>query len=341
MSQLHKDSLVLVIHDHEPIADDLHRCLEGGITGKVMLPVLDVRIQSDAFATGPITEGWARHALEEFGKTFRQIEATEGKAFVATSDRDFVRAKQEGRLAILLGAEGGKLIEESLELLQAFYCMGLRVLQLTWAFPNQISRCDEADGGPGLLPFGRELIRELNRLGVLVDVEHAGQKTFYQTLELSRKPIVMSHGGTHGALRRSRHPEWSRGDYGCFLDDDMLKALSQNGGLLGINFFGPAFYRGAEASCDITLDDVLDHFDYVAGLVGPDTLALGCDYFPTYGHWAELQRNQNSPPEHFVLPKEQLPRFTAALLHRGWNQEDITKVLGGNFLRVCREVFGE
>jgi len=338
--QIHTRTPVILIHDHVPLPADVDDCLAGGICGKVHLPILDIQIGPDAMATGRVTEGWARHALEQFGQSFRQIEA-DPRLKLATTAADFERARQQRRLAVLLGSEGGKLIEGSLDLLYGFYEMGYRWMQLTWAFPNQIASFYGPDEGPGLTDFGRELIGVLNHLGILIDVEHSGKQVFEQVMELSAQPILMSHGGAHGALQRSRHPEWNRGSYGCFLDDAMLKALAQKGGLLGIHFFGPVYFRNAESFCDITLADVLDHVQYVADLVGPDVLALGCDFFPTTGDWAELQRSQNSPPDHFVVRKQQLWRFTAELLRRGWPESDIQKVLGGNFLRVCRKVFGE
>jgi membrane dipeptidase len=335
---LHDQTPVILVHDHEPPRDDLERCRAGGICGKVSLPVLDVKIQGDPLSTGMETRGWARHATAEFARTLAQIRQAGKRMRLVTRAQDFSDALTGKQVAVLLGSEGGKLIEGSLARLQTFYRLGYRFMGLTWAYPNQISYLD-GQPEPGLTRFGRQLVPELNRLGILIDVGHAGQRTFFQLLELSGHPILMSHGGAQGAVKRSRHPDWPAG-LGCFCDDEMLRALAQTGGLLGINFVGHVFYRD-NGFCDITLDDVIAHFDYVTELVGPDVLALGCDYFPTTGAWAELQRRQNSPVDSYVVRKERLWEFTAALLQRGWREADIINVLGGNFLRLCRRVLGE
>jgi membrane dipeptidase len=207
-----------------------------------------------------------------------------------------------------------------------------------WNFPNQIAQTGRPKDGPSLTPWGRGLIRELNRLGIIIDVAHAGRQAFHQALDISEHPILLSHGGAYGAIRRSRHPDWSRDWHGSFADDDMLRGLAQTGGLLGINLFGPLFFVDSSGASDISDNDVADHFQYVAETVGVDVLALGCDYFPNYGGWRALLPGHDATRDHFVLPKERLPRLTALLLARGWREEDIVKVLSGNFLRFCERV---
>ena len=337
-AELHRQYPVILIHDHEPLGDDLEKCRRAGITGKVLLPVLDVIMHGDPFATGPVLEGWADHARSEFRKTLAAIQATRGQAFQATCAQDFRYAHREGKLAVLLGSEGGKLIEGSLARLTEFYQMGYRCMQLTWNFPNHLIQPTGPAGESELTAFGRELIRELNRLGIIVDVAHAGRRAGHQVLELSAHPVLLSHGGARGAIRRSRHPDWNRYRDVSFVDDEFLRLLAGTGGLLGINFYGPLFFEDAQGVADTTVSDVADHFQYVAETVGVEVLALGCDYFPTDGAWSALLPRQDATHDHFVLPKDRLPLLTAELLARGWGNEDIGKVLSGNFLRLCERV---
>ena len=334
---LHKRVPVITIHDHDPIADDLEGCLAGGISAKVLMPVVDIKIQRDPMATGRVLDGWAEHARTEFREMLRQIADSGGRAFLATSEAEIERAHREGKLAVIMGAEGGKLIEDSLPLLHEFHRMGLRFVGLTWAFPNRISNMDDP-AQPGLTAFGKTVVAEMNRLGIVIDIGHAGYRTFFQTLELSSHPIVFSHGGAKGAILRSRHPDWYSGA-NCFCDDDMLKALAETGGLIGVNFVGHVFHR-SHGTTDVVMADVIDHFEYVAERVGVDVLALGCDYFPTHGLWAELQRSQDSPADSYIVRKERLWDFTAALLDHGWSEADLVKILGGNALRVFKKVLG-
>ena len=292
--RIHAETPVILPHDHEPLSDDLDRCLAAGICGKVAMPVIDILLDHpDPISTHDVREGWAKLALAEYGRLFRDIEASGGRAFIATSADDFLRAHAERTLGVMLGAEGGNLIEGSLDLLHCFYRLGLRFLQLTWAFPNHIARPGGRDGS-GLTAFGRALIPELNRLGVMIDIGHAGYATLYQVLELSSQPVLMAHGGADGAVRRSRHPQWGVSAPGVFWDDNAIRALVQAGGLFGVNFFAPVYFRDENAFCDVTLDDVIPHFEYIAELVGADGLSIGPDYFPNYGGWERLERSQNS-----------------------------------------------
>ena len=340
-AEIHRQHPVILIHDHEPVSDDLDKCRVAGISGKVYLPVMDVIMNDHPFATGPVLSGWADHARKEFQGTLAAIQATRGQALLALSGTDFLKAHREGKLAVLLGSEGGKLIEGSLSLLSEFHRMGLRCMQLIWNYANHIFQATGSAGEWGMTAFGRDLVRELNRLGIIVDVTHAGRMACRQVMEISAHPVMLSHGGALGAIRRSRHPDWSRYKYVSFVEDEILRHLAQTGGLLGINFYAPLFFEDSNGISDTSVEDVADHFQYVAETAGVDVLALGCDYFPRRGGWLALLPGHDAARDPFVVPKDRLQLLTVNLLARGWREEDIAKILGGNFLRFCERVLAQ
>jgi membrane dipeptidase len=226
---------------------------------------------------------------------------------------DFLRAKQEGKVAILIGVEGAKLLEGKLDNLRMFHGLGLRELQLRWAVPNQIVERDELTG------FGVEVVRECQKLGIVVDLTHIPSAAYYRAIELLEKPPIVSHGAAGGRD----------------LDDKQLKALASRRGVLGLHFYSS--YLGPRP----TVDRVVEQVDYVAQTVGIETVGLGVDFFPTTGDWGDFQRAQGTTDISWAVPDiGQMRRVTDALARRNYSDADVSGVLGGNFLRVCREVFG-
>lgn len=311
---IHRRSLVAVIHDHRPISEDLPLMTEGGVTAKVYQITLDVDVDAGYHASRDQTEGWFRLAARGMEQALREIEAHHQGCILARKASDIQGAKEEGRIAIILGAEGARWLEGSLEPLQLFHRLGLRELQLTWAFPNPLV----PDGH--LSPFGAEVVSECEKLGVLVDVTHIPKKAFYEVINRAQQPVIVSHG-TAESLTKD-------------LDDDQLRALASTGGLLGVHFY--ITYLSPKP----TPEDVFKQIDYVAQLVGIDHVALGIDFFPTEGVWRDLQVAQGATNLRWaVKDMSEMPKITQCLVEHGYSEEDISKVLGGNFLRVCEEVF--
>jgi membrane dipeptidase len=323
--QLHADSLVWVMHCHVPLADDLERTRAGGVTGKVLNLVVDVDIGPDIRATGQQQEGWAKKALIALDQLHRDIDASGEHAVIVTTAAEIEQAKREGKTGILIGVEGGKLLEGDLALLRMFYRMGLRELQLAWAVPNLLK--DEN----GLTPFGRDAVREMNRLGMIIDLTHIPRRAFDDVVALSTQPVIISHGGARGVNDKD-------------LGDEEIRAIAGTGGMVGIHFYITyMFRRRADGSRDedITVEDVVDHISYVRDLVGIDHVGLGVDFFPTDPPWTAMQQAQGTPTLKWVIDgMHQMPLITDALVRRGYSDEEIRKVLGLNFLRVCRTIFG-
>jgi membrane dipeptidase len=267
---------------------------------------------------------------------------------------DILGAKQSGRFGVLLSVEGGHAIEDSLEKLRAFHDLGVRSLTLTWNNSNRWADSSaEAPRHHGLTVFGRDVIREMNRLGMLVDVSHASDETFWQVLEISTAPIVATHSCARALASAPRN-----------LTDEQLRALASAGGVCMVNFF-PAFlsdtwreawntlaperhalhqqaakpYRAAgqpvphsvSSRVDreiasrippVPLAALIDHIDHIASVAGIDHVGLGSDFdgIPAL-------------PEGLTSAAD-LPNITRALHQRGYTAEHLHKILGGNFLRV-------
>jgi len=243
---------------------------------------------------------------------FEQMLANNPEMMKVTSYEDAIKAKKDNRIAGLLAIEGGEALEGSLSVLRMLYNLGLRSIGLTW---NQRNRIAEGVGdcvsGGGLTKFGRELIAEMNKLGVIVDVSHLSPAGYWDVIEFSEKPIIASHSNARAVCDHPRN-----------LYDDQIKALAENGGVMGMNFCVP-FVKDAD---EVTIEDMLDHVDHIVNLVGVDHVGLGSDFD---GISASPKGLENITT---------IPNFTHGLVERGYTDEEIVKILGGNYLRVLKEV---
>jgi membrane dipeptidase len=247
---------------------------------------------------------------------------------LATSAPDVRRIAGEGRIAALMGLEGGHAIENDLANLRAFHARGVRYLTLAWENTNDWadSSGDEARHG-GLTDFGREVVREMNRLGMLVDVSHVSDQTFWDTLEVATRPVIASHSSARALADVPRN-----------LSDEMLRAVAKNGGVVMVNF-GGAFIDPRKAGLGRVLWDalvhlgpspvplarLLDQIEHVARVAGSDLVGFGSDFDGT-----------------LFLPEGArdvagFPAITAGLAERGWGESDLRKLLGENTLRVLAE----
>lgn len=278
------------------------------------------------------------------------------KLAVVHSTAEVEKARSEGLMALALGMENGSPIEGEMEKLRHFHQRGIRYITLAHSLSNHISDSsyDENRQWNGLSPFGREVVAEMNRLGIMVDVSHLSDDAFYQVLEVSAAPVIASHSS-------ARHftPGWERN-----MSDDMIKALAGNGGVIMINF-GSSFltnearmwyeamgdardtwlaetghdrdgpesegwqdaYREANPLPFAALSNLADHFDHVIELVGVQHVGIGSDFD---GVGDSLPVGMKSVADY--------PNLVEELLRRGYGEDDIEAILGGNLMRVWRTV---
>jgi membrane dipeptidase len=278
---------------------------------------------------------------------------------LATTAADIRRIAAAGRLAALMGLEGGYAIDERLENVEKYYRLGVRYMSPAWSVSLSWagSSGDEAGQTRGLNEFGRAVIAEMNRLGIMVDVSHVSDQTFWDIVETSKKPVIATHSGVRSIVNVPRN-----------LTDDQLRALARTGGLCAVVFY-PRFiepgWQEAQRKVDaeiaplvaeasrtangtaaqkkfardrvrereyarrlppVSVARVVDHIDYIVKLVGVDHVGVGSDF----------DGIQSVP--HDLSTVADFPNLTAELLKRGYSDGDITKILGGNMLRVMEKV---
>jgi membrane dipeptidase len=328
--ELHARSVVLIAHDHLGEAATLLSLPTTGLTGKV----LHVSVDADVWSSPEVRQasvdrytGFTEPARQELERVAKLVADHPEALLLATSAEHLREAQRTGRTALVIGFEGGKPLERDLGLLHEFHARGLRVLQLTWAGGNYL--CDyRAGAGEGLTAWGREIVQECNRLGLMIDPGHCSRRAFDEVLELSTAPVGVLH-----AIPAGSKP--GAGD----LSDEQLRALAAEGGIIGLHFFSHYLHPRRPA----TVEDLVDHVTYVADLIGLDHVALGGDYLeltPAFreGHGLPASGFLGIPPDldHY----DKLVNITDALLRRGFSPSETQQVLGENLLRVWREVWG-
>ena len=283
-----------------------------------------------------------RDTTQALGRWLGWIEQYREDLVHVTTIQDIYRAKQEGKLGILFHFQNTLSIERDLSMLSVYYHLGVRVVQLTYNEQNFVGAGCEEEKDAGLSKFGKAVVSTMNRLGIVVDCSHTGLKTTWDALHHSEKPIVVSHANAQVVCDNERN-----------LPDDVISAIADQSGLVGLVGF-PAFVkRGVQQP---SLGDLLDHCDHICQLAGHSrSVALGLDY---YKGMAEVEKDSNKalrdyqqrvdqgiwnprnypPPPHYYplgleTPRE-FPNLTETLLRRGYKEKDVVNILGGNWLRV-------
>jgi membrane dipeptidase len=314
---------------------------------------------------------YARRTLVLIDSVKQQVAKHPDQIEFAASAEDIEKAHRDHKFAALMGIEGGHSIEDSLALLRQYYALGVRYMTLTWS--NSTAWADSSGDindtsiphtKEGLNEFGKDVVYEMNRLGMMVDISHVADRTFYRTLVITRAPVIASHSGARALCDAPRN-----------MTDDMLRAVANSGGpnskggVVQVNFYSgfvSQAYRNAQVAMqpevdkavqelkdkakaegkELTYDQIskvqrqyadkiprpplsmlIDHIDHIAKVAGVDHVGLGSDFDGVSG---QLPEGLDSPAD--------LPKITEALMVRGYSAEDCRKILGGNLLRVFREV---
>jgi len=310
---------------------DIPRLREGGVSAVVLA------VYAGKPADPKDGVAAARAQLDRIDET---VERHKDSLVLARTQEDVRSAKRGGRIAVLIGIEGGYLIADSLEVLREFRERGAIYMTLTHAFHTTWADSSGVHEPlpplhGGLTDFGREVVREMNRIGMIVDVSHVSDETFWDVLDTSSAPPIASHSSCRAVSPHRRN-----------LSDDMIRALAGRGGVIQINFAAafvdPDFpeldpktandwwERGGFTNGPLTdhvtpLDVLVNHFDHALRLVGPEHVGIGSDFDGV----GALPRGMEDC--------SRLPYLTAALLRRGYSENDLEKVLGGNLLRVMEE----
>ncbi len=286
---------------------DLPRLREGGITCQVMALYIEPQYKPTRSArrTLEMLDGFYSLLLES--EEFR----------LATSASDIVKAKGDGEPCALLSIEGGEAVEGSLGLLRDYHRLGVRAMGLTWNERNDIADGQgEKSAGSGLTDFGISLVKEMERLGMLVDVSHLSDTSFWAVDKYAERPYIASHSNCRALASASRN-----------LTDQQIEALAKKGGVIGV-VFAPYFVDNDITK--VSLSRLCDHIDHIKKLVGVDHVGLGSD-FDGFGL---------SPGSGTVMKDASgMPKITEELANRGYAEEEIKKVLGGNWLRLYTESF--
>ncbi|MFN0084116.1 MAG: dipeptidase [Blastocatellia bacterium] len=340
-ARLHRQAIVIDTHNDvtSPMTDeeydlgardtggknqtDLPRMKEGGLDAEFFA----IYVASKYAREG----GAARRALDMIDGVYEQVRRHPKSIEMAYTAADIRRIHHARRVAALMGIEGGHAIEDSLSALRQFYRLGVRYMTLTHTNSNNwadsaggISNPPEKRFG-GLSDFGKEVVLEMNRLGMMVDISHVGDETFWDCVETSQAPLIASHSSCRALTNVPRN-----------LTDEMLRALGKKGGVVMINFYNgfinteyarpgdPPPTRPAETA---TLDMLMAHFEHAIKVAGIDHVGIGSDFDGVDGKLPAGMEDVSK-----------LPVITYELLKRGYSDADVRKVLGGNLLRVMTEV---
>jgi len=307
---------------------------------------------------------FAKHTFDLIDSVYEQAARHPDRMIMAFSTADIERAHREHKLAALMGIEGGHSIENDMRLLRDYYRLGVRYMTLSWSNTNEWADSSGDINDPqvqhhnGLTDFGKQVVLEMNRLGMMVDISHVSDKTFWDTIATTKAPVIASHSSARELVDAPRN-----------MTDEMLRAVAKNGGVVQVNFFSgfvdENFGKASDALAqdkaaaikkyteemkaagkpvsyiDVDVIDrewtakiprppfnvLIDHIDHIAKVAGVDHVGLGSDFDGVSG----------ATPEGMDSAAD-LPKITEGLLERGYNEQDIHKILGGNLMRVFGEV---
>lgn len=280
-------------------------------------------------------------AIKKMAKFQKAIESVEN-AKIAFTATDIESAKKEDKVAIIAGMQDSIPFERDLDLIRVFHKLGVRVIQLAYYRQNYLGAGCAEPVDHGLTAQGREAIKELNRLGILIDTSHCGDITAREVAEISKDPVAITHStpATLVEMQRAR-------------SDTTIKAVAQKGGVIGQVIMAVFNERKDKMGVRPTLSDHIDIIDYLVNLVGVEHVGIGSDFVPfgtkeAYDDWDRNYGVMLSPHKHLPFEEKNCQgldtvsdviRITQELLTRGYSEDDTKKIIGGNWLRLAKQVW--
>lgn len=332
-------------------AEELHRA---SIIIDGTSPLLQQRHHVSSYAAGGVTcvaptvggKPSVAQTVEHMAGWLRYIAERPAELLHVRTGADIERAKKEGKLGLLFHFQGSVSFGQNLDLVEAYHALGLRMAMLCYNVRDFVGDGCEEISDSGLSRFGRRLVERLNENRIIVDVTHTGYRTTMDAIGLSSRPVVFSHSNSRSVLDLQRN-----------IVDEQARAAAATGGLVGCTLVPYFIVRGRRP----TLDDFIDHISHFADVAGIDHVGIGLDFWwgqqpfvsdaQAEANWKAMidagiweEANYPKPPHHYpegLYTPAEMGGLTAALLRRGFSAEDTQKVLGGNWLRVCREVWGQ
>jgi len=311
---LHNDILEVMVDDPNYHLADLHNYNHTDIPrlqqGEVDLQFFSIWVSPTAYTN------YFNQALVMRDLFYSELAANTSTIQQATTMNEALQINNQNKIAAVIGVEGGHHIEESIDKLLQLYNAGMRYLTITWnnSVSWAISATDSRTETEGLNIFGRQVIRTLDSLGVVIDVSHVGIKTIQDILQVTTNPIIASHSGARAIKNSTRN-----------LYDWQIQDIANSGGVIGIVFYPPFLTSSPTAN----INNVIQHIDHIVNLVGVDYVAIGSDF--------------DGIGTNVVLGLEDVSKFpdlTLALLQHGYTELEVAKFLGGNFKRVFEQVCG-
>ena len=330
------DFPVYLAHDHMQRGEDYLRDLDGGISGKIVhLTVdswIDAPTQEEYDAAYDSYDGYRDRGLGALTNLHAVAGDPINKVRVVREFGDLELARQEGKMAVIAGNEGGKILGSDPTLLDAWFPMGLRHVQFNWAMPNRLGASQDQENDPaqpGLTDFGRQTIEGMNERGMIIDVSHSAPQTILDALETTTKPILNSHSGGRSIADKPQN-----------LWDDQIRAMGNNGGVIGMHFCSRLVLGVNDKQAEI--EDVVKQIRYVADVGGIDVVGLGPDW--VLGDAARDVPNMRNTGQTGITwtkgleDSSEMPNLWDPLVGGGFTAAEIEKIAGGNMLRLFKDV---
>lgn len=259
-------------------------------------------------------KGAKQRAIDIINKLNLEVSKNTDKIVICKNSSQIDVSLEENKIAALLSIEGGEALLGEIENVEYFYEMGVRSICLTWNYKNEIATgVSDSKNGEGLSEFGKTVVYQMNKLGMLVDVSHLSVQSFWDVVNTSKKPIIASHSNAYKLCEHKRN-----------LDDEQLKAIAKLNGVIGLNLYPEFLSLHGNAS----LKDVLSHIEYIVSLIGADHIGIGADF-------DGIEKTPND-----ILGVHQINKIFNELAKMNYSQDFIDKLAYGNFTRIFKEVCG-